>query len=209
MFLRRGWPLRRVSRAPFVMVVTPIVPAINRLATSLFQDNNLNMSAMSSCNQPETPANKRLHKIREKCPQFRILIIGRANAGKTTILQRVCRTVEDPEIFTPQGEKVHFVLNLEFESTKHHNLDWNVCPSIIRRCPSFSSTQFAHHWLYCIQRGKHDIKNEMIFWSNPGFVFHDSLGFESGSGSELEIVKDFIREYSKKKKLAEQLHAIW
>ena len=25
-----------------------------------------------------------------KCPHFRILIIGRANAGKTTILERVC-----------------------------------------------------------------------------------------------------------------------
>jgi len=25
-----------------------------------------------------------------KCPHFRILIIGRANAGKTTILEKVC-----------------------------------------------------------------------------------------------------------------------
>ena len=25
-----------------------------------------------------------------RCPHFRILIIGRANAGKTTILERVC-----------------------------------------------------------------------------------------------------------------------
>ena len=28
--------------------------------------------------------------------QFRVLIIGRANAGKTTILQRVCETTESP-----------------------------------------------------------------------------------------------------------------
>jgi GTPase SAR1 family protein len=30
--------------------------------------------------------------------RFRVLIIGKANAGKTTILQRVCNTTESPEI---------------------------------------------------------------------------------------------------------------
>ena len=27
---------------------------------------------------------------RYRCPHFRILVIGRANAGKTTILEKVC-----------------------------------------------------------------------------------------------------------------------
>ena len=31
--------------------------------------------------------------------RFRVLIIGRANAGKTSILQRVCDTTESPEIY--------------------------------------------------------------------------------------------------------------
>jgi len=31
--------------------------------------------------------------------QFRVLIIGRANAGKTSILQRVCDTTESPVIY--------------------------------------------------------------------------------------------------------------
>jgi GTPase SAR1 family protein len=31
--------------------------------------------------------------------QFRVLIMGRANAGKTTILQRVCDTTESPTIY--------------------------------------------------------------------------------------------------------------
>ncbi|KAJ7692047.1 hypothetical protein B0H17DRAFT_546112 [Mycena rosella] len=31
--------------------------------------------------------------------QFRVLIAGRANAGKTSILQRVCETTESPEIY--------------------------------------------------------------------------------------------------------------
>jgi hypothetical protein len=32
--------------------------------------------------------------------KFRVLIIGRSNSGKTTILQRVCKTTESPEIYS-------------------------------------------------------------------------------------------------------------
>ena len=40
--------------------------------------------------------------------QFRVLIIGRANAGKTSILQRVCETTESPAIRRRQdGQEVH------------------------------------------------------------------------------------------------------
>jgi GTPase SAR1 family protein len=38
--------------------------------------------------------------------RFRVLVMGRANAGKTTILQRVCNTTEDPEICDGNGNKV-------------------------------------------------------------------------------------------------------
>ena len=44
--------------------------------------------------------------LRSKCSHFRILVIGRANSGKTTLLKKVCNSVEDPEIFGPYGEKV-------------------------------------------------------------------------------------------------------
>ncbi|KAG2113747.1 uncharacterized protein F5147DRAFT_570991 [Suillus discolor] len=72
--------------------------------------------------------------------RFRILVIGRANAGKTTILQRVCKTRDNPEIHNSAGEKVDITM----------------------------------------LRGLHDIENETVFRSNPGFVFHDSRGFEAG-----------------------------
>jgi GTP-binding protein EngB required for normal cell division len=36
--------------------------------------------------------------------KFRVLIIGRANAGKTSILQRVCNTTESPEIYSVDSE---------------------------------------------------------------------------------------------------------
>ena len=47
---------------------------------------------------------KRRAKLRSKYTHFRILVIGRANAGKTTLLKRVCNTTEDPCIY---DEKNH------------------------------------------------------------------------------------------------------
>ena len=44
--------------------------------------------------------------LREKFGRFRILIIGRANAGKTTILRGICNTTENPEIYDGEGNKV-------------------------------------------------------------------------------------------------------
>jgi hypothetical protein len=49
----------------------------------------------------------------------------------------------------------------------------------------------------------------MIFESNPGFVFHDSGGFEAGRSSELDDVKNFIKSYSKWLKVGNRLHVIW
>ena len=45
--------------------------------------------------------------LRSRCRHFRILVIGRANAGKTTLLKKVCNSIEDPEILSPKfGVKV-------------------------------------------------------------------------------------------------------
>ena len=43
-------------------------------------------------------------ELRKKYTHFRILVIGRANAGKTTLLKRVCNTDEDPCIYNKNGE---------------------------------------------------------------------------------------------------------
>ncbi|KAG6867841.1 hypothetical protein C0993_010365 [Termitomyces sp. T159_Od127] len=45
-------------------------------------------------------------KLREKYEFFRILVIGRANAGKTTLLKRVCNTDEDPCIYDGRKENL-------------------------------------------------------------------------------------------------------
>jgi GTPase SAR1 family protein len=44
--------------------------------------------------------------VRNKFQRFRILVIGRANAGKTTLLQRVCRTTESPIIHDQSGDEI-------------------------------------------------------------------------------------------------------
>ena len=40
------------------------------------------------------------------CPHFRILVIGRANAGKTTILEKVCGVAKGtkPIIYNKEGK---------------------------------------------------------------------------------------------------------
>ena len=59
------------------------------------------------------------------------------------------------------------------------------------------------------QRGIHEINNEMVFPTNPGFIFHDSRGFEGGQEDELVKVQEFINQRSQEIKLNNQLHAIW
>ncbi|KAH9023506.1 hypothetical protein EDB84DRAFT_1420972 [Lactarius hengduanensis] len=48
--------------------------------------------------------------------KFRVLIIGRANAGKTSILQRVCETTESPATYR-EGERV--TLNPSMDRGEH------------------------------------------------------------------------------------------
>ena len=59
-----------------------------------------------------------------------------------------------------------------------------------------------------IQRGIHSINDEITYASNPGFVFHDSGGFEAGAIEEVDVVWNFIRERSAVAP-SQHLHAIW
>ncbi|TFK59573.1 hypothetical protein BDN72DRAFT_780534 [Pluteus cervinus] len=113
-------------------------------------------------------------EIRQKYKHFRILVIGRANAGKTTLLKRVCNTTEEPSIYDEGKDegKINLVLIGD-------------------------------------QRGVHDIRRAFTFASNPGFLFHDSAGFEAGGEKELKDVQAFIAERAKANEVEDQLHAIW
>ncbi|KAJ7487976.1 hypothetical protein FB451DRAFT_1025960 [Mycena latifolia] len=66
-----------------------------------------------------------IDQIKEKCPRFRILVLGRRNAGKTTILKKMCGSDgSDLEIVNVKGEKVmtqHGMSNIENEITFKRN----------------------------------------------------------------------------------------
>ncbi|KAI6127407.1 hypothetical protein EDD16DRAFT_284577 [Pisolithus croceorrhizus] len=111
--------------------------------------------------------------IEKEFTRFRVLIIGRANAGKTTILQRVCGTMEVPKVRDKYGRKIEVYVQGSLE------------------------------------RGEHDIDNEITFRSNPRYVFHDSRGFEAGRIDELKKVESFIAERAKARRLGDRIHAIW
>ncbi|KZP07221.1 hypothetical protein FIBSPDRAFT_841461 [Athelia psychrophila] len=114
-------------------------------------------------------------RIRKHCDRFRTLIIGRANSGKTTILQKVCGTTKQPVVYDARGKQIK-----------------------TRRFLMPSS-----------ERGLHDINNTMVFESNPGFIFHDSRGFEAGGAQELDAVTTFLSDRASTTELQDQVHAVW
>ena len=60
-----------------------------------------------------------------------------------------------------------------------------------------------------MQRGIHDIHRSFAFRSSPGFIFHDSPGFEAGDKRQLQEVLSFLEERAKSTEVDDQLHAIW
>ncbi|KAJ7092178.1 hypothetical protein C8R44DRAFT_550064, partial [Mycena epipterygia] len=59
---------------------------------------------------------------------FQILDIGRTNAGKTTMLKKVCRSIEDAEIFNLLGDKV-FSTKIQQTSGLHGMEERLICKS--------------------------------------------------------------------------------
>ncbi|KZT25822.1 hypothetical protein NEOLEDRAFT_1064186 [Neolentinus lepideus HHB14362 ss-1] len=138
---------------------------------------------MSSSRSPETPSSvvestqdaQSLDQgispdpvqIHQACNHFQILVIGRANAGKTTLLKKFCQSDEEPEVHNEDGEQV------------------------------------SHG---C---GIHNINHEIIYQSNPSFVFHESIGFESRSSAQLKTMLDFLQNQEQNHLMYNRVHAIW
>ena len=64
--------------------------------------------------------------ISRKFRRFRILVIGRANAGKTTLLQRVCKTTESPIVRDQEGNKVRSVVDIPSFTNRSFQIDAEV-----------------------------------------------------------------------------------
>ncbi|KDQ14903.1 hypothetical protein BOTBODRAFT_109549 [Botryobasidium botryosum FD-172 SS1] len=118
-------------------------------------------------------------EIVQRPRRFRILIIGRANAGKTTILRALSGGEGEPSIYDQDGNNVRSVIPF-----------------------------MPHTYLLLLQRGEHNVEYSLIFPSSPGFIFHDSRGFESGAVEELELIREFIQKKATLGSMQTQLHAI-
>ena len=120
------------------------------------------------------------YDLRAKYTHFSILVIGRANAGKTTptsLLQRVCNTTEDPCIYDDEKNLVRIYRPEDEFYFWHFQLAWATSAVLHLLQISTSEPDITH------QRGIHDINRPFAFKSSPGFIFHDSPGFETGDES--------------------------
>lgn len=59
--------------------------------------------------------------LRRRYNRFRILIIGRANAGKTTILQKVCGTTKAPVVYNSEGKEVFDLSAVDAANLTEHS----------------------------------------------------------------------------------------
>ena len=94
------------------MTVTPHTAQLEPLTSATVS------FVMSTSSKPQLTAEE-IRKTRAKFKKFRILVIGRANAGKTTILRKVCNTTGEPIIFDPDGKKVKCMSKLMSDTDIH------------------------------------------------------------------------------------------
>ena len=106
--------------SPQLHILTSMFSSLRSKFTSrgsILEDTSPFEPAQSSAFEPTQPASsepakplsaedERANDIRRRCNRFRILIIGRANAGKTTILQKVCNSTKKPVIYNSKGKRV-------------------------------------------------------------------------------------------------------
>ncbi|KAF8152418.1 hypothetical protein B0H34DRAFT_800853 [Crassisporium funariophilum] len=172
------------SNSPSTVVLEPVLAGLQSPSTPQSRSNSHStvvlepvLAGLQSCSTPQSRSNSSStvpvlatdRKLLAKYTRFRILVIGRANAGKTTLLNRVCNTTEEPSIYDEDKNLL--------EPTS--------------------------------ERGIHDVRRSFVFKSNPGFIFHDSPGFEAGGEEELKAVMTFIQMSSKAKNVDNQIHVIW
>jgi len=159
------------------------------------------MSESASAGPPELldTAIVEILKQRYECPHFRILVVGRANAGKTTILENVCGVQHGTKPIIRKAQEAPAPSKTTKTSLFHR---------ILKR-PSGSVSSSNECLKPSIYRGEHNIEDE-ITYKGSNFIFHDSCGIEAGAAEEMVTVRDFINKRSTLDvRLRDRLHAIW
>ncbi|KAF5364553.1 hypothetical protein D9757_011800 [Collybiopsis confluens] len=119
--------------------------------------------------------------VKEYCPRIRILVMGKRNAGKTTLLQRMTRSSDGQFLLRTEDGKL---------------ID---DPGSIL-APALEASPL---------RGHSHIDYEITYPSDKDYIFHDSRGMEAGSDDEFRVLKEFIKEKQEMKYLGQRLHVIW
>ena len=103
--LARHPPLYIISQGPFHSDIS--MAEITGTPSSQNLSHNL-IRVTFACQDIDTAPVTMLQE-RYRCPHFRILVIGRANAGKTTILEKVCGVAHGtkPIIYNQNGVKLN------------------------------------------------------------------------------------------------------
>ncbi|KDQ10025.1 hypothetical protein BOTBODRAFT_164328, partial [Botryobasidium botryosum FD-172 SS1] len=114
---------------------------------------------------------------------IRVLLVGRAGAGKTTILEAIA---DGSEVCT-SGDLVHSDDSDDLVHEAHFS-------------PDLMKPATLH--------GLHNIKTQLIFKNWPNFIFHDSLGLEVGSDYGLWEAQQFIDKCNSDTAWEKKLHAI-
>ncbi len=85
-----------------------------------------------------------------KCPHFRILVIGRANAEKTTILEKVCGVAQGtkPIIYDQNGAELNFEPKRKLFAKVKHSLGGKIAaePSYTHLTPSIEVSELYIEW---------------------------------------------------------------
>ena len=82
--------------------------ATTKTGPSLSSKHALALLAMQILDISDHETHVRMLRERYLCPHFHILVIGRANAGKTTILEKVCNVKKGTRsiIYDKDGKSV-------------------------------------------------------------------------------------------------------
>ena len=137
----RHAPAMHTSQLMFVNIIVCIIitsgfrRVINHLSMSFlaqrFPRRGLTIRQSNSLQDPDPAPLPRVPNV-----QFRVLIIGRANAGKTSILQRVCYTTESPVIYrsSPSGARKRVCARSQWRlpSQSHHDPSRSNSPPLQR-----------------------------------------------------------------------------
>lgn len=84
-----------VDDLPSSVTPHPCIPTTNLVATAATAPLNV-----------EDRFGKSPAEAKKGSKKFRVLVIGRSNAGKTTLLQRFCNTTDQPQVFDTKGIQV-------------------------------------------------------------------------------------------------------